>query len=1360
MNRHLLTACLLTALAGTAHAATPSPATSPPAASPPATSPPATSPIVWTPVPFEATAAEIRDAAARIAPTPDAPFTVLYAEQIVDLDPTGRTVVRMVTVQRVEQRRGVDALGTIGARWTPAFEERPTLRARVIDPAGAVHALDPAQLAEDASGALGPDRFTDARTIAGPLPRLTVGAIVETETVFASPRPTFQSGERLSLPLARRHAAAHHRVEWRVPEGTAATVAMVDTNLQPKLTTAEGRHIWRVDVQGEEVRALGEMISAEEIPADRPWDTFHAPRMVVGTAPSWGAAAREYDGIVEATLRDADVRALTADLPADARAAARVVSDRIHERARYTGVHFGRAAIIPRAPAAVLGDGFGDCKDLAVLFVAAMRHAGHDARVALVRANGPGVEASVPGLSAFDHTIARVGTDPPLWIDLTAPQLPPGELAPALYGRQALVIAPDTRGLTALPRPDAAENLHRVETTWRMGRDQPGKVTRVTEARGFPALLYRIDADGWPRVRQAFETATRKGYDAQSAAIRHMPDDRLAETLRFEVEVETPLAAYNEFESGVWYSLHDLFDHLPAAALADPNPEEPDEALRMHASHRTELVVRVIPPPGHVPVAEPPAGRHALGPAQLEITRADAPDGSITWTWRFDTGPRAWSAADLAAFRAALPAFFKPDQRALLHFEHRGHRAVADGRVAEGLRIYRELVPGGTPLEAVAYIEKLAEHGYPHYARVLGDRFVAEHPERGDGWQALGYARLMGLQGDILTAGSDREGGIAALERALALDAGLQWARRLLATAHAREGGVWAADPARRERGLGIARGGPGAEGVAAALAFSLDQPATVLDVLREPNTPEHHGLRFTARAQTIDVDAAYAELRRAVTDAGLRAKVLAYAWVFLAERRAYEHLRALSTRPELSGLSAAQRRVAQQLTRYAPPPRAADAPDALRVLVHGVLTDADAATLARSATPALAEAIADSPIPGWLDHMRGGFQRALTLPAPAATDALMAVTFEEVSRVTATVTLVRMVDGDQKITALVEQTADGHRVVAFPGLMPALFGQQLADALDRGDLEAAAMWRLWSVMGADPVPRPIAVYSDPGALAACITAADAAAPLGLTAAALLSRGATADRARAFLRAVREDARFAPPADGALAGCLTALDLALIEDVDARRARFAELAARHPSDEVIAFFHGHALLDADRDDEAEAWLARLDPALRGTAAERHIQLRLHLRRGRLAEYEALALPLLQTSERAFFGNNLGWHRIITGGDLAEAIAWLEGAREDGLGRSALHTLATLHGYAADPVKARAVLRESIDESGTIEREDWLVIGLIAEHEGLDDVARDAYRRLPVEAGDDATASSRLAFARLTRLDAGTISARK
>jgi len=132
----------------------------------------------------------------------------------------------------------------------------------------------------------------------------------------------------------------------------------------------------------------------------------------------------------------------------------------LRSKVRYTGVEFGKAAIVPRSPKETLGRRYGDCKDQATMLVAMLRVVGIPANVALLRTGQYfDVVPSLPGLGDFDHAIVYVPGEHPLWIDPTARCTPPGQLPISDQSRWSMVIDPKTEALIRTAKSDYRKNF-------------------------------------------------------------------------------------------------------------------------------------------------------------------------------------------------------------------------------------------------------------------------------------------------------------------------------------------------------------------------------------------------------------------------------------------------------------------------------------------------------------------------------------------------------------------------------------------------------------------------------------------------------------------------------------------------------------------------------------------------------------------------------------------------------------------------------------------------------------------------------------------------------------------------------------
>jgi hypothetical protein len=125
---------------------------------------------------------------------------------------------------------------------------------------------------------------------------------------------------------------------------------------------------------------------------------------------------------------------------------------------RYVALELGIGGYQPRTVDSVIATGFGDCKDKASLFIAAMSAIGVDAYPVLLEAGG-GSYRSLPTIGAFNHEIAAIkrgnGYE---FVDLTSEFSPLGTLPYPDEDTFALIVHPDgrTEEVTTPPDPPGA----------------------------------------------------------------------------------------------------------------------------------------------------------------------------------------------------------------------------------------------------------------------------------------------------------------------------------------------------------------------------------------------------------------------------------------------------------------------------------------------------------------------------------------------------------------------------------------------------------------------------------------------------------------------------------------------------------------------------------------------------------------------------------------------------------------------------------------------------------------------------------------------------------------------------------------
>jgi tetratricopeptide (TPR) repeat protein len=642
---------------------------------------------------FTATPNELA-AEARAVVGAGAPVVMLRDEATITLDATGRAETRYRMVIAILTAAAVDDWGTLSLDWSPFYQERPQVRARVISSAGQGAELDPSLITDSPTVSYSPSVFSDRRKLEAPLPRLAVGSLIEEEIVIRDREPLLHAGISGSIVVGRRVPVRRSIVRIDAPSAKKVRVVArgFAKNPKPRQVTARGRTTWTYDFGPLDARPPGE--------TGVPGDTTAVPFIGYATGESWQAIARGYRELVERRLAEGPVT-----LPANVKGATtKQTVDQalrwLHEQVRYTGIEFSEAAIVPWPPSETLKRGFGDCKDKASLLVAVLRGAGIHAELALL-ATGPGldVDPELPGMGSFDHAIVRAKVDGrDVWIDATEPRLPAGQLPARDQGRLALIIGPNSRALVRTPLAAPRDNLVREVRTYQLAELDHGSVTEVGEEHG----VFWDNQRGWYRDRPSDDVTkdlaayVEREYMASLGKVSADHVDDVSQPFRLTVEATRSARAFTDREKiDVYLFPTDSLARIPSL-LSDSDPEVAAEVKRRrfdyqwHKPHVFEIETRLIVPPGYTPPALVAQERVQLGTMTLTTERRAVKDG-VTITYRLDTGKARITPTELAATRAAVQTLQEQGSERVV-FALTGATLLQQGKHREAIAEFQRLI--------------------------------------------------------------------------------------------------------------------------------------------------------------------------------------------------------------------------------------------------------------------------------------------------------------------------------------------------------------------------------------------------------------------------------------------------------------------------------------------------------------------------------------------------------------------------------------------------------------------------------------------------------------------------------------------
>ena len=441
---------------------------------------------------------------------PDESAVFLLDDGVIVVEADGRESRTFRQVVQVLKQSAVEGLAEHSFSWSPDNERFTLNWIRVVRPDGSVVSAGPAQQQEsDVPAAMGAPVYANRKVLRVSLSGVAVGTIVDYSTTTVKTRAWVPGDFYQWWGVSTGLSVQRSRLIVDAPASEAIRIKERNLDFARQTTRAGDRQVLTWATGGLK------QVESEAYAADSN-DIYMS--VALSSPLTWGDIGRWYGGLA------ADRYALPPDLAARVRAmvsgarsardTAAVVQRWVAQDIRYVSIALGIGGYQPRTPAEVVASGFGDCKDKATLFVAALRLLGFDAVTVLASSSG-GVDRALPSMEQFDHAIAYVSL--PEGTGLHRPHGGPAPARPASAGA-AGGIRPGGAGQgrgrgTHLPAgdPGRATLAHRVERQARRRRQVSRGLCRGDDRLPAVGAAGRVrDADGLGGPRE-FRTAHRAG---------------------------------------------------------------------------------------------------------------------------------------------------------------------------------------------------------------------------------------------------------------------------------------------------------------------------------------------------------------------------------------------------------------------------------------------------------------------------------------------------------------------------------------------------------------------------------------------------------------------------------------------------------------------------------------------------------------------------------------------------------------------------------------------------------------------------------------------------------------------------------
>lgn len=386
---------------------------------------------------------------------PIADFTTVTVES------DGRVLKAFRRVVQVLTDAGASHLREQQFGYIPGHQSFDVHWLRVVRPNGSIVSAAPTQIQEaDVPAPVSTSPiYSDQKIVRMSLSGVTVGTILDVEFTVEERNPALKDDFTQTYVFTPGASIERARLVLDVPSSMKPIIREENLDFK-RITRTSGdrtRYLWSRDTTPK--------IRREPFASD---SNGVVMRVRVGGPLSWDDVSRWYAGLARERYLATPTLSRTVDsLVAGAKTrddSIRAVHRWVAQDIRYVGIELGIGGYQPRMPDTVIATGYGDCKDKATLFVAALDHLGIKAYPVLLSINAT-ARRDLPTPQQFNHEIAAVALASGGYqlVDLTSSYNAYGELPSSIQGGFGLLVFPDGRNLeVTIPVDAPASN---VQTT-------------------------------------------------------------------------------------------------------------------------------------------------------------------------------------------------------------------------------------------------------------------------------------------------------------------------------------------------------------------------------------------------------------------------------------------------------------------------------------------------------------------------------------------------------------------------------------------------------------------------------------------------------------------------------------------------------------------------------------------------------------------------------------------------------------------------------------------------------------------------------------------------------------------------------
>jgi uncharacterized protein DUF3857/transglutaminase superfamily protein len=363
----------------------------------------------------------------------------LLDDGIVRYDDQSRETRTYRKVIQVLKQEAAEQLSEQSFAYSPGHERQTINWIKVVKPTGEVISAAPSHVQEaDIPARMGDPVYSDMKVKRVSLTGLAAGTILDYSVTTEELKPylpgdfynSWLVNPEMTIRRSRYIVDVPANLDLRIRERNLTFPRQVRTAGNRKIYTWATANIPRI--KGEQFAADSNGVRTTiEIGSPTTWNriaTWYAENAKDRYSITPVVATKLAEVVKGAATREDSIRAIHRWIAQDI---------------RYVSISLGMGGYQPRTPEAVIQTGYGDCKDKATLFVAALAKMGVVAYPVLLNSHG-GVRRELPTIEKLNHVIAAIRKESGYqFVDLTAGLTPFGQLPYEEQGEFGLVVHPD-----------------------------------------------------------------------------------------------------------------------------------------------------------------------------------------------------------------------------------------------------------------------------------------------------------------------------------------------------------------------------------------------------------------------------------------------------------------------------------------------------------------------------------------------------------------------------------------------------------------------------------------------------------------------------------------------------------------------------------------------------------------------------------------------------------------------------------------------------------------------------------------------------------------------------------------------------